>query len=215
METDTRDTTAAFKALMRQDGTTLDKELGPADWKRLEEALGAEMAAGIKGMKTSVAVILLTVRAIPMTEPMDEVLRTRATEAGARIEFLEEPAFQDALLDRWLDVRALRSILDDLPGNEEAQRKMLTAYARGDDAALSDMATDRAAWAASGRSEAEFDEMNRAILYQRNASWIAPLEQLAAEGEVFCAVGAAHLFGPEGVLSLLVERGWSSRRVAP
>jgi uncharacterized protein YbaP (TraB family) len=214
METDTHDADQ-IAALARKDGTTLDQELGPAHWAILEEALGRDLAHGIKGFKTSVAVVLLSVRSIPMTAPMDEALRARATEAGARIEFLEAPAFQDALLDRWLDVRALRTLLDDLPGNDEAQKKMLTAYARGDDAAMAAMSNDRTAWAASGRSDAEFDQMNREILLDRNADWIAPLEKLAGEGEVFCAVGAAHLFDEGGVLGLLEARGWKVTRVAP
>jgi uncharacterized protein len=213
METDTHDVTEQFDALMRKDGTTLDQELGAEYWAKLEAALGAQLAEGIKGMKTSVAVILLQVRAMPMTEPMDEVLRTRAAAAGARVEFLEEASFQDALLEKWLDVRALRSTLDDLEGTDEALRQLLTAYARGDEVAVSSLSTDRTAWAASGRTDAEFDEMNREILLDRNASWIAPLEKLAGEGEVFCAVGAAHLFGAGGVLELLETRGWTIARV--
>lgn len=213
METDTHDVAGQFDALMRKDGSTLDQELGPDYWARLETALGPELAAGIKGMKTSVAVILLQVRSMPMTEPMDEVLRTRAAESEARVEFLEKASFQDALLEKWLDVRALRATLDDLPGTDEALQQLLTAYARGDETALAALSTDRTAWAASGRTDAEFDQMNREILLDRNASWIAPLERLAGEGEVFCAVGAAHLFDDGGVLELLEARGWKVTRV--
>jgi uncharacterized protein YbaP (TraB family) len=213
METDTHDVAGQFDALMRKDGRTLDQELGPEYWPKLEAALGAELATGIKGMKTSVAVILLQVRAMPMTAPMDEELRTRAGAAGARVEFLELSSFQDALLDKWLDVRALRATLDDLTGTDEGILQLLTAYARGDEAAVVALSGDRTAWAASGRSDAEFDQMNREILLDRNAAWIAPLEALAGEGNVFCAVGAAHLFDDGGVLRLLERRGWTVTRV--
>lgn len=213
METDTHDVSQQFDALMRKDGTTLDQELGAEYWAKLEAALGTQLAEGIKGMKTSVAVILLQVRAMPMTEPMDEVLRSRAAAAGARVEFLEQASFQDALLEKWLDVRALRATLDDLEGTDQALRQLLTAYARGDEAAVSSLSSDLTAWKKSGRTEAEFHEMNREILLDRNAAWIAPLEKLAAEGEVFCAVGAAHLFDDGGVLRLLEQRGWTVTRV--
>ena len=215
METDTRDVSAQFDSLLRKDGRTLDQELGPEYWAKLETALGPELAAGLKGMKTSVAVILLQVRSMPMTEPMDDALRTRAAEAGARVEFLEEPAFQDALLEKWLDVRALRATLDDLPGTDEALQKLLTAYVRGDDATMAALSDDRTAWASSGRTDAELDQLHREILLDRNAAWIAPLERLAGEAEVFCAVGAAHLFDTGGVIELLEQRGWRVTRVAP
>lgn len=213
VEADTRSISIA--SFRRTDGTTLDAELGPAHWAKLEATIGRQLAAGLRTMKTSMATVVLTARAIPMTTSIDDAVRSRAENAGIEVAFLETGTFQSALLDKWLDVRGLRAMLDDLAASDDAQRRMLTAYARGDDAALAAIAADRSGWAASGRSDAEFDEMTREILLDRNAAWIAPIEGHAAAGPVFVAVGAAHLFGAGGVLELLEARGWRVERVVP
>jgi uncharacterized protein len=47
------------------------------------------------------------------------------------------------------------------------------------------------------------------LLDKRNASWITPMQELMAEGPVFFAVGAGHLGGPRGVITLLREAGYT------
>jgi len=65
------------------------------------------------------------------------------------------------------------------------------------------------------RLPAEYDREMDDLLYGRNASWIAPIEQLHAAGGGFVAVGALHLLGPRSVLDLLAHRGYRVTRVAP
>jgi uncharacterized protein YbaP (TraB family) len=44
----------------------------------------------------------------------------------------------------------------------------------------------------------------------RNHAWMPRFEELATEHQnVFVAVGAAHLMGPEGILNLLTQQGWT------
>lgn len=47
------------------------------------------------------------------------------------------------------------------------------------------------------------------LLNKRNASWVAPMQELMAQGPVFFAVGAGHLGGPKGVIALLREAGYT------
>ncbi len=214
METDVEDT-STMMGLFREDGTTLDQELGPDYWAKLEVALGREMAAGLKRFKTSVASMMVSVRGMPMTDAMDSALRKRAEKAGARVAFFEEPAFQMAMLDRWMDARSLKAQLDDLEGGERSTKQMLTAYAQGDAAAVETLSVDPAAWEDAGRSPRELERMQDEMLFDRNLAWIPQIERLAAEGKVFVAVGAAHLYGDRGVLALLEDRGWTVTRVSP
>lgn len=51
------------------------------------------------------------------------------------------------------------------------------------------------------------------MLDRRNTAWIPRLEDLAADERLLVVVGAAHLVGPQGVPTLLRERGFAVRQV--
>lgn len=211
METDVRG--FDLKKLARKDGSTLDQELGPEYWAKFEQALGAQLAAGLKTMKTSVASAMLSLSVMPMTESMDEALRRRAEKAGAKVAFLEKPEFQDALLDRWMDVTALRATLDHFEESKKMSWQLLTIYALGDDQAVPALMAAESSFEITGRTKEEIEQQNRELLLDRNAAWIEPIEAAASEQGAFVAVGAAHLFGDGGVLPLLEARGWTVTRV--
>ncbi|AUH34839.1 TraB/GumN family protein [Paracoccus tegillarcae] len=74
----------------------------------------------------------------------------------------------------------------------------------------------------SGLSKAEVDEQmaltQTMLMDARNESWIAPLEQAAAEAAeqgrgVVAGFGALHLPGERGVLRLLQQNGWTIERL--
>ncbi len=47
------------------------------------------------------------------------------------------------------------------------------------------------------------------LLTGRNKAWIPKIEAFCKEGQIFIAVGAAHLVGDEGVINLLREKGYT------
>jgi uncharacterized protein YbaP (TraB family) len=49
---------------------------------------------------------------------------------------------------------------------------------------------------------------SRAFLEDRNQKWIPQMEKMMESKSVFFAVGAAHLAGPEGVIELLIKKGF-------
>ena len=49
---------------------------------------------------------------------------------------------------------------------------------------------------------------NRDLLENRNIDWIPKMEAMMSNQIVFFAVGAAHLAGPEGVIELLIKKGY-------
>ncbi len=213
METNVMDP-AMLTAAMRQDGSTLDQELGPETWAKFEAAVGTRMAQNLKGMKVSAAATMLEVRGLAMTQPMDLFLVNRAREAKKEIVFLEEGALQLALLDKWLDARALRAMLDNPEAGTKATGALLKAYATGDDAAAVALAADDREFVKSGRTHAEFEQFTKELLLDRNASWIAKIDAMAAKGDGFVAVGAMHLIGPGSVPELLGKAGFTVARVA-
>src|SRR5690606_19194437 len=74
---------------LQADGKTLREELGDDYWKKLEDALGIDVASRLIGLKPMVAVSQLSMRGLPETAAMDGVLYGRALNNGKQIVFLE------------------------------------------------------------------------------------------------------------------------------
>ena len=212
METNLQDP-SLISSVMRTDGTTLHAELGDDYWKKFVAAVGEQMANGVNSMKLSTASSLIEIQGLPMTAPMDLVFANKAQESKKQIVFLEEARSQEALLDKWLDVRSLKQSLDNLDEVRKKNGELLTNYVNGDVEAIAKMSDDRDDWHAMKRSDKEFDQMMDELLYQRNAAWIPALEKIIDSGSGFVAVGAMHLSGPRSVLDLLAQRGYTVARV--
>jgi uncharacterized protein YbaP (TraB family) len=120
------------------------------------------------------------------------------------------------ILGKWMDIKALKMILDGLPDAEQHAQAMLDAYAEGSERKILAVNDNEKTEALQhGYTAAEYDQEMAELLYNRNASWIAPLERLHAAGGGFVAVGALHLLGPRSVLDLLARRGYKVTRVVP
>lgn len=193
---------------------TLHDELGPDYWKKLEDALGPDVASRLDGMKPMVPATLLSMRGLPQTPPMDGVLRAHAENEHKQLVFLEDAAKDTAILEKWLDAKALKNILDDLDDGEKRQKDMLAAYVAGDDKKLVQLSDEEKAVALKhGYTQADYDAEMKDLLLDRNKSWIEPLEKMHAAGGGFVAVGALHLVGPGSVLDLLQKDGFQVSRV--
>jgi uncharacterized protein len=214
METDLA--SASNFDILQKDGMTLQKELGPEYWKKLEDALGPADAARVLNFKPMIPASLLSKRGLPDTPAMDGVLHGRAINQNKQIVFLEPFELQAAVLLKWMNAQALKDMLDDIPGLEERSKQMLAAYLAGDAGeivAIADSERDR--WQKRGRAVAEYDQQMEDLLYKRNASWIAPIEKAHADGPAFIAVGALHLIGPRSVVELLEKAGYKVTRITP
>jgi uncharacterized protein YbaP (TraB family) len=194
--------------------TSLRAELGEAYWQKLEAAMGPSGASAVDHLPALVPAAALSMRGLPPTPPMDRTLAARATAHGKPIAYLEPAASQLAALRRWMDVKALKLMLDELPSSERRLRQMVDAYRSGDERALLAISADEQADAlAHGYTADEYAREMTDLLYARNAAWITELERLHAAGGAFVAVGALHLVGPRSVLALLAERGYRVTRV--
>ena len=63
-------------------------------------------------------------------------------------------------------------------------------------------------------SSPEFMEYEDIFLTNRNKNWISKIEDMVSQSSVFIAVGAGHLGGPNGVVKLLKEAGYTLTPVA-
>lgn len=201
---------------LREDGKTLQQELGPEYWKKLEDALGMQDAARLVNFKPMIPATMLSMRGLPETAPMDGVLHGRALNLKKNIVFLETFEHQASVLEKWMNAQALKDMLDDVPGLERRSKEMLAAYLAGDDGKILAIAeSEREQHKKRGRPEKEYDEQMDDLLYKRNASWIEPIEKLHADGGGFIAVGALHAIGPRSILELLEKKGFKVTRITP
>jgi uncharacterized protein YbaP (TraB family) len=151
-----------------------------------------------------------------MTPPMDGVLLGRAKNRQKKVVYLEPARLQAAILEKHMNAKALKLMLDDLPKLEQQSKEMLAAYLAGDEAKIEAITEEQRKDAlAHGYTAAEYDESMEDLLYRRNASWIAAIERLHAAGGGFIAVGAMHLIGKRSVLELMQQKGYQVARMAP
>lgn len=213
METDLDDAAAG---LPPPTTGSLREALGEDYWRKLEAALGPTAAHEVEHLRPMIPAALLSLRGLPRTPQMDRVLSARAAGEHKPVVYLEPASRQLALLGKWLDVKALKMMLDELPSSERHARALLDAYAAGDERRILALRDDEKAEALRhGYTAAEYDREMDDLLFDRNASWLAPIEQLHAAGGGFVAVGTLHLVGPRSVLDLLAHRGYRVTRIAP
>lgn len=212
IETDISDP-ALSNAGLRRDGRTLRNELGEEHWAKLERLLGVPTARATLNMTPGAVTSLLELKGMPPAMPMDLVLLGEAESADKKVVFLEPAALQIALLTKWLDARALKELIDERTAGKQTSKELLAAYLAGDIVRIEELGTDREAFLKSGRPAAELDAMMEEMLYRRNASWIAAIEEMHAQGDAMVAVGAMHLIGERSVLALLEARGYQIERV--
>jgi uncharacterized protein YbaP (TraB family) len=213
METDASD--ASILGLGQRASGTLRDDLGPDYWAKLEKLIDPGTLAGVNKMKPVVAGVMLSMRGLPMTAlGMDTALLFRAQQKGKPVVYLEAASKQAALLDKWMDVKALKLMIDTADKSLEMTKGMMAAYIAGDDKKMVAMNDGQKAEAlAHGIKEAEYDQQTKEMLYDRNASWIDAIEAMHAKGGGFIAVGALHLVGKQSVLELLEAKGYKVARV--
>ena len=214
VETDVTD--PALASIGGRAGGTLHDELGPDYWKKLELAITPQVARVLDGKSAMIPATMLALRGLPMTPPMDGVLLGRAKNRQKQVVYLEAASLQAAILEKHMNAKALKMMLDDLATLERQSKEMLAAYLAGDEAKIEAITeAQRKDALAHGYTPAEYDASMEDLLYRRNASWITAIEKLHAAGGGFVAVGAMHLIGPRSVLELLQQKGFRIERLVP
>lgn len=212
METDLNDP-VIMKSLQCV-GCSLRRDLGEEYYAKLETVLDANVAKMVDGMKPMVAATMVAMKGLPPTTQMDTRLLERAQQKQAQLVYLEPASHQAALLEKHMNIKALKVMLADPQGTVDQTKQLLAAYLEGDDAKMVALNAEfKKTSLANGISEAEYDASQEDMLYTRNASWIEPIEKLHAAGGGFIAVGALHLVGPRSVLELLAKKGYKITRM--
>lgn len=140
---------------------------------------------------------------------VEPVLKARAEAAGIPIrgvETIDQQIQFLAGLSPEIQLEFLRYTLENYEDATAELDRMVDAWARGDTSVLEETTVD-------GMRE-EGEELYQTLLVRRNADWAEQIDTLLdGSGEVFIAVGSAHLAGPDSVQAELAKRGIQTERV--
>jgi uncharacterized protein YbaP (TraB family) len=142
---------------------------------------------------------------------IDQVLAKEAKAAGKTIKGFETAEQQlHYLSDFPADQQAmmLHQELTDLPNSEHDINESVADWTHGE--------VDKIAALDNDEMKTKYPALYEKLLVQRNvqfAETIAGLLKDPATGTVFVAVGAAHLAGPDSVVKMLTDKGFTVTRI--
>ena len=228
----TKDDEAALQArfaanpemIFIMDGPTLPERLDEETWQALSEATRARMVPPFMAAKMQPWYLSLTLAIPPciMSEMMsgqrglDHMVMGVAEDIGVPIQSVEDPlavmtALSGGTFEEQLEALKLSLLAPDL--QSEMFVAMLSSYFAEDIAEIweaSRIAVNYVPELDPATAEALFADMEQNLLIQRNKDWIPVIEAAFAEVDtITLAVGAAHIPGAEGVLSLMEASGWT------
>ncbi len=194
--------------LMDNTGKTLSSYFTPEEYARLKKYMHDSLQTDIsmfEKMKPAALQTLLIKGSATCDDPVsyEETIMKTATKEKKEIIGLETPQEQIAVLESLPAdsvVKQIMEVVDGKGGNgaEDEFGKMVAAYKKQDLQALYTLITQ--ATEVSG-------EMNL-FLDDRNKRWIERMPASMSKSSIFFAVGAGHLWGPNGVINLLKKEGY-------
>ncbi len=203
-----------MQAMFFTDGRALQHFLTKETYSRLITIMSSKLGLGVPQINSMKPWAVMMLLSAPMPESgyfLDKALYLFAIENNIRVVGLETPEEQVAVMDNMSiadQVALMETALDSYENMPEMFERLIQAYltqnlsameslydkfTRDNDAALVEVLTER-------------------LLNARNALMATRMVSLFEEQACFCAVGALHLPGEQGLLSRLRKLGY---RVEP
>src|SRR6185503_21067628 len=134
---------------------------------------------------------------------LDKYFFDKAKAANKPVQALETAESQIDRFDKMpetLQEQMLRSTLTELEVQRDSVNAMIGAWRKGDAPALEKMALS---------SFEGYRGAYTSLIVERNNNWVPQIEACLAKPQpCFVVVGAAHLVGPDGLLTLLKKKGY-------
>ncbi len=201
--------------VMYTDGRSLKDDLQDSTYQKLVEYVATTglMMEALNQFTAPMVVITLTMaelQKLGMADTgVDNFFHSRAVQDGKRLQGLESVDLQldiIANMGKGLEDEMLLSTLDELRDLPRMMNAMKSAWRRGDMKNLEDTAI--------APMREQFPALYQSLLVERNDSWIPKIEALLKTPETeFILVGALHLAAREGVITRLLERGYTVERL--
>jgi uncharacterized protein YbaP (TraB family) len=191
--------------------TTLKDLLSEKDYQKVKEYFEKKGSllpfSMLETFKPILAASTLEEGSLPCesTAIMEQVIMKEAKQHDKKIKGLETMAYQAGVLDSIpyrIQAQQLVSFIDDA-GKEGKEDKLLEemfiAYKEQDLKKLEELMVE---------TDAGMAGFTDILLYHRNQNWVRKLKELLPEKSLLIAVGAGHLPGEKGVISLLRKEGY-------
>ncbi|MGD1893909.1 MAG: TraB/GumN family protein [Cyclobacteriaceae bacterium] len=199
------------KAAMMTDGTTLNDLLSEEEYQMVGDYLQDSLKIPIQMLNTMKPLMLSTLTFLDVLDcqpgSYEMVLAQRAKGQEKEVLGLESVEDQIAVFDAIPLEEQSDYLVEAIEkyGETVAETKlMLEAYQAGSVTKLYDITHE---------AMQDMEDAEKVLLTDRNLKWIPKMEEMLKQQPVFFAVGAAHLGGPQGVIALLQEQGYTVEAV--
>lgn len=187
------------------DGSTLDKLLSTEDYQKLDVLVKKSTGVGVEVFNKWQPML---VASVAMQQMMDnqiasyEMTLVRLAQEAKKevkgLESIQEQTEAMATISYPQQAKYLSELLNDFDKQKALFGKMVELYKSQNINALLDYMVEQ-----SGGID-----FSTVLLNQRNHKWIPKIALISAEKSTFFAVGAGHLPGKDGVLTLLRKAGY-------
>lgn len=204
-------------------GPTLPDRLEESDWIAVRDAAGERGVPSAMAAKMRPWMLMMTL-AIPSCafadqlaglQGLDHMLMDSAEERGLPVEAIEDWRTVVDLLTVGTEDEHIKGLLANLQMKEESAElanSLVASYFMGQPMRgweLGRFQSRKMPGFTAEEGEAEFDDLAKRLLDDRNTKWIPAIATaLEMHDNIVIAVGAAHLPGNMGVLTLLEAEGW-------
>ena len=201
-----------MKSMYMTDGSTLKTLMSEADYQKVSQFFKDSLKTNIE-MLDKMKPFVLSSMTIPKliacpSQSYEETFVKMAQKDNKEVLGLETVEEQFGALDKMgmkkqADLMLVKMIENWNDGKQEL-KQLITDYKNQDvEAMYEDMAKSKT-------MDAQFEED---LLATRNKNWISKIQKITREKPTFFAVGAGHLGGKKGVISLLKNEGFTVKAV--
>lgn len=135
---------------------------------------------------------------------LDLEIMQKTIAAGKKIDGLETVSMQAETFKKYLSPQELLKLVETFDKSKKQTNDMLNLYLKEDVAALSELMHD---------DKQMTKEQQKVLLDDRNINWMNKMPQMMSEKSTLFAVGAGHLVGEKGVITLLKQKGYTVKPI--
>lgn len=192
-------------------GKKLSDMFSDSDYNKLNvffrDTIGMPLTL-LNTMKPFVLFSILTLKSLPCAEPQSYELTfvKMAKEQSKEVLGLETIEDQMKIFDDMPDsvqVQMVMRYINEFDEQKKEFAKMVDAYKQENLDSIYEHIM----------SSPDISGSEEVLLFNRNEKWIPIMEAAMQKEKIFFAVGAGHLGGPKGVISLLREKGYSVKGI--
>ncbi len=208
-------TAEMMKGVNMKGGEKISEMVSPQDFKKLDAFLKENTGISAELLDTYKPLIIESLLLPKMLncemQSYELELVKHAQEQHKEVYGLETVQEQLAVFDNIPYDEQVESLLkmmyDDMAASQKELKVLLALYRQQDLNKLFDYMEHN--------SDPLYSAHGDILLTSRNKNWIPKIEATAKKQSTFFAVGAAHLAGQEGVISLLRKHGYTVEPVSP